>query len=103
MSIMPRNIRAFHQSFLDQVRSNGRLFETGFVMQYKLRSGAVFQDAGNAPAMLRRGKLGLRADRIRGSEEMRRIFRLCEEAEDAAQTAPARGDDPAAGAGGADR
>ena len=74
---LPRAIAAFHRSFLDQVRGTGRLYETGFVVQYKLRSGALLQDAGNAPAMLRRGKLHARPERVRGVAEVRAIFSRC--------------------------
>ena len=77
-SSMPRNIQAFHRAFLDQVRSNGRLHEVGLVMEYKLRSGDLIKDVTNAPSLLTRGKLSLRADRIKGVAEVRRIFEKCE-------------------------
>ena len=67
----PRNIRAFHESFLEQIRSTGRLSEVGLIMQYKLRSGALLQDVAVAPAMLRRGKLPLRPQRIAGVAEVK--------------------------------
>ncbi len=68
----PRNIRAFHESFLEQIRTTGRLSEVGLIMQYKLRSGALLQDVAVAPAMLRRGKLPLRPQRIAGVDEVKR-------------------------------
>ena len=74
-----RNIRAFHDSFLAQIRGNGRLYEAGFMLAYKLRSGALLADADSAPGMLSRGKLQPRRERIHDTENMRRIFRLCEE------------------------
>jgi heterodisulfide reductase subunit C len=73
----PRTIRAFHESFLEQIRSTGRLSEVGLMMQYKLRSGALLQDVTEAPGMLRRGKLPLRARRIRGVADVRRIMDAC--------------------------
>ena len=78
VSPQQRTIRAFHAAFLDQVRNNGRLFETGFMMSYKLRSGALMADATSAPAMFARGKLAMRPDRIRGTDEMKLIFAACE-------------------------
>ena len=74
-----RNIRAFHDSFLGQIRLNGRLHEAGFMLIYKLRSGALLADASSAPGMLSRGKLPPRPERIRDVENVRRIFKLCEE------------------------
>jgi heterodisulfide reductase subunit C len=74
---MPRAIGAFHKSFLDQIRSNGRLHEFGLVMSYKLGSGDLMKDVTSAPAMLSRGKLSFRAERIEGVAEMKRIFEKC--------------------------
>ncbi len=74
---VPRRIAAFHRAFLSQVRLNGRLYEAGLVMEYKLRSGDLVSDVANAPAMLVRGKLPLRPSRIAGIDEVRRIFARC--------------------------
>ena len=74
----PRTVRAFHQAFLDQVKATGRMFELGLIMEYKLRSGELMKDAASAPGMLRRGKLRLAPQRIRGVKEVRRIFKACE-------------------------
>ena len=65
----PRHIAAFHRAFLAQIRTNGRLHEMGMVVEYKLRSGDLMKDVTNAPAMVTRGKLSLRPDRIRGVDE----------------------------------
>jgi heterodisulfide reductase subunit C len=85
----PRTIRAFHQAFLDQIRLNGRVHELGLVMEYKLRSGDLLRDAATAPAMLQRGKLKLKPQRIRQRGELKRIFATCaagEPGDPAAQT-----------------
>lgn len=73
----PRSIDAFHRSFLDQIRANGRMFELGLVLQYKLRSGDLLQDASSTPALLKRGKLKFRPATIRGLTEVERLFRAC--------------------------
>jgi len=92
----PRSIRAFHAAFLKQIRVHGRVFETGLVVGYKLRSGRLFSDVLAAPAMMKRGKLGLRRVNIRGREELARIFEAClpsrPEPEDEAAEAPAEAD-----------
>jgi heterodisulfide reductase subunit C len=94
----PRNIRAFHESFLEQIRSTGRLSEVGLIMQYKLRSGALLQDVAVAPAMLRRGKRPLRPQRIAGVGEVKALMAACER-ERGARAAPAAGGAAAPGAG----
>ncbi len=74
-----RAIRAFHDAFLQQVRGNGRIYEAGFMVSYKIRSGALIQDVANAPGMLARGKLHILPERVKDLEDVRRIFRACEE------------------------
>ncbi len=74
----PNRIGAFHKAFLEQVRLNGRLYEFGLVLGYKLRSGALLDDVDAAPAMMARGKLALVPTRIEGLDEIRRIFDACE-------------------------
>jgi heterodisulfide reductase subunit C len=77
-SIAPRRIRAFHQAFLEQIKSHGRVFEFGLVFDYKLRTGALFDDVLNAPGMYLRGKLALSPSNIDGKDEVRGIFEACE-------------------------
>jgi heterodisulfide reductase subunit C len=74
---VPRALRAMHAAFLDQIRSNGRVFELGLVASYKLRSGRLFDDVSTVPGLLRRGKLGFVPQRIANVAEMDRIFELC--------------------------
>jgi heterodisulfide reductase subunit C len=81
-SRVPRRIGAFHSAFLDQIHSHGRLFELGLVVSFKLRSGALFDDVGSVPGLLRRGKLGFVPKRIDGIDEVRRIFVACQTEEE---------------------
>lgn len=74
---LPRTIKAFHKSFLAQIRAHGRMFEFGLIAAYKMRSGALFQDVSAAPGMLSRGKLSLVPHNIKGIKEIRRIFDRC--------------------------
>jgi heterodisulfide reductase subunit C len=76
-SAQPRRIAAFHRAFLAQIKANGRLHEVGMVMDYKLRSRDFMKDVTNAPAMMSRGKLSLRPERIEGMAEVKRIFDAC--------------------------
>ncbi len=77
VSEAPRRIAAFHRAFLSRIEANGRLHEVGLVVDYKLHSGDLIKDVMNAPGMLARGKLNLRAERIEGVAEVKRIFRKC--------------------------
>ncbi len=69
-----RRVLAFHRSFLATIRAHGRMGEFGLVRRYKLASLDFFSDLLVAPAMLKRGKLPLLPHRIRGRDEIRRIF-----------------------------
>jgi heterodisulfide reductase subunit C len=75
----PREISAFHNSFLDQIRLFGRVFEIGLIAEYKLRSLHFMQDVDSAPGMLMRGKLSFVPQRIKGIDEIRKIFKACED------------------------
>ena len=81
----PRRIRAFHQAFLEQIKSHGRVFEFGLVFDYKLRTGALFDDVLNAPGMYLRGKLALSPCNIEGRDEVRGIFAACAKSAQAAR------------------
>jgi heterodisulfide reductase subunit C2 len=90
-TLSPRAIGAFHRSFLDQVKQNGRMFEVGLAAQYNLRSGQLLQDAGAMPSLFTRGKLNLRATSTKNAGELRRIFTRAEAAERKASKQGGRG------------
>jgi heterodisulfide reductase subunit C2 len=69
-----KDILAFHEAFLNQVKKHGRLYEVGLVSQYKLKTGHLLQDVLLAPKMLARGKLGLLPKGNEGKEAVGRIF-----------------------------
>jgi len=74
---VPARVAAFHRAFLGQVRRFGRMYELGMVLEYKLRSGALLQDAASTPGLIARGKLRFAPQRIEGRDEVARIFELC--------------------------
>jgi len=74
---IPRRIAAFHSAFLDQIRKHGRIFEFGLAVSFKLQSGTFFADIESVPAMMRRGKLAMKPNRIRDINSVRRIFAEC--------------------------
>ena len=64
----------FNDIFLAAVRERGRIFELGLMVQFKLRTKRLFEDAGKAPMMLRKGKLPLSAPRVDGKDEREALF-----------------------------
>lgn len=66
---------AFHKSFLGSIRNHGRVFEMGMLTGYMLRSGDLFSRIGLGLEMFKRGKIKLLPERIRGTREVRAMFR----------------------------
>lgn len=69
-----KKIQAFHKSFLEVIRSNGRLYEVMLIAKYKLRTLALFQDVPKTPKMLLTGKLKLLPHGVEKIEQIRNIF-----------------------------
>ncbi len=79
-----RRTVVFQQAFLDNIRRNGRLAEVELVRTFKTRAfwddlsiPLLFKDALLAPQLLRRGKLHLRAGRVKDRKLVKRIFDKC--------------------------
>jgi len=72
-----KKVLAFHEAFLKTVQKNGRMSEVPLVRRYKMSSMDLFSDVLLVPPMLRRGKLPLKAHKIPGRKEVRRIFDAC--------------------------
>lgn len=77
-----REILAFHQSFLDSIRKNGRLHEVGLISSYKMKTMHLFQDVLVAPKLMARGKLKLMPHSIEGREQIKKIFERCADQKD---------------------
>jgi heterodisulfide reductase subunit C2 len=69
-----KNIIAFHKSFLDSIRTTGRLYEIGLLADYKVRTFKVMQDMDLAPKMLKRGKLNIFPELIKERSKISSIF-----------------------------
>ncbi|MBN1425238.1 4Fe-4S dicluster domain-containing protein [Candidatus Fermentibacteria bacterium] len=69
-----RDIIAFHKSFLDSIRTCGRLYEILLIVAYKVRTRHLLQDLLMAPKLFVRGKLNPIPELIRGRSHMARIF-----------------------------
>ncbi len=67
-------IQGFHRSFLETIRSHGRLYEMELIMRYKLRTFSLFQDVGIAPKMALNGKLKFLPHNIEDRDSIKNIF-----------------------------
>jgi heterodisulfide reductase subunit C2 len=71
----------FNRSFLQSVRRNGRVFELGMMVAYKLRSRDFLTDAEKTGPMLAKGKLSLLPKKSGSAREVAEVFRRAEEEE----------------------
>ena len=72
-------IPAFHRTFLKSVCRWGREYELGMILEHKLGVRDFFGDIGMGIKMLIKGKLSLLPHRIRGSADIKTIFRRSRE------------------------
>ncbi len=73
-----KDIFYFHKLFLRSVRSNGRVFEAGMIMNYKIfRPRHLFEDMVTGMQMAAKGKLAFLPHRIKNRSEIEQIFKNC--------------------------
>lgn len=76
------NIIAFHKAFLSSIKNNGRLYELGLLLNYKLRTMNLLQDLNLAPAMITKGKLNFVPKKIKQNKAIEKIFQNIENEEE---------------------
>lgn len=64
----------FYGSFMDTVEKYGRMYEFGTMLQYNVKSRQPFRDVETGLGMFQKGKLNLLPSRVKGAEEIERIF-----------------------------
>lgn len=76
-----KNALIFHEVFLNSVKNNGRLYELGLAMQVNLKTGNLFKDAELGLPMFLKGKLKLLPHKIKGTDEINKIFAAAKQME----------------------
>ncbi|MFA5794077.1 MAG: 4Fe-4S dicluster domain-containing protein [Candidatus Brocadiia bacterium] len=69
-----KRIQSFHKSFLETIKSYGRLYEMMLVTNYKLRTLDLMQDVFNGPKMFFDGKLKLLPHGVKDKDAVKKIF-----------------------------
>jgi heterodisulfide reductase subunit C len=70
-----REIALLNQELLNSVRAHGRVHEMLLVMQQKIKSGHLFQDAEKGPLLMRKGKMSFFGHKEPADKEkVRRLF-----------------------------
>jgi len=70
----------FHKAFLNSVKRHGKVYELGMMVDYKTKTGGLFQDIGLGWAMFKRGKLKLLPRKLWAGGQIRAIFQKAEKA-----------------------
>jgi heterodisulfide reductase subunit C len=65
----------FHRAFLSNLRIFGQLHEASLMAALKLMTLNFFSDLKLGMAMFRKGKIALVPKRVRGTKEIRKLFR----------------------------
>ncbi len=77
-------VLAFHRAFMDDIRKRGRVFETGLVQNYMLKSGewltklkdlTILDEMRLGWTMYRKGRLNFLPRHIKGREEIKKLFK----------------------------
>ena len=69
-----KEIPAFSEAFLHPIKSNGKSFELGMMIGYKIKTMTPFTDAELAPVMLKNKKLPFIPSKVKNKKRIRQIF-----------------------------
>lgn len=69
-----KNVLKFHESFLANIRTFGRINEPLLMVQYKIKSGDLFSDMLLGADMFAKGKLSLLSPRTKDMKSVQKIF-----------------------------
>jgi len=73
-----KNVPLFHDAFLSSIKSQGRVWEPGMVIRYKLKSKEFSQDMKQSLGMLTKGKVKFLPSRWRADSRVKDIFKESE-------------------------
>jgi heterodisulfide reductase subunit C len=69
-----KNIATFHKLFLSEVEKNGRVHEMSLIGRLKMATMNLFADIPMGMSMFVKGKLPLAPTKIKGVDEVRKLF-----------------------------
>lgn len=72
--VTDKKVANFNKAFLSGVRNYGRTYEAGLLLQYNMSTGQFFKDTELGIPMMLRGKVGILPEKIKGRDEIKKIF-----------------------------
>jgi len=77
-----KDIRKFHDIFLDMVRRYGRGYELRLMAEFNIRTRNYFKDMFLAPSALGKGKIKLLPARMKTAKAIKRMFDMAKKLEE---------------------
>jgi heterodisulfide reductase subunit C len=76
-----KQIRKFHEIFLDMVKRYGRNYELRMMAEFNIRTRNLFKDMHLAPKALMKGKIPVGHKQVKSAKAIQRMFKLAEKLE----------------------
>lgn len=77
--ITDKKVAYFNKAFLGTVKRFGRTYEPGILLYHNATTMQPFKDAQLGLPMMKRGKMGFLPEKIKGRDEIKKIFARAEE------------------------
>jgi heterodisulfide reductase subunit C len=77
-----KDIRKFHEIFIDMVKKYGRNYELRMMAEFNIRTSNLFKDMHLAPKALLKGKIKvLPGSRVKSANAIKRMYEVAEKLE----------------------
>jgi heterodisulfide reductase subunit C len=76
-----REMRKFHEIFLDMVKRYGRNYELRMMAEFNIRTRNLFKDMHLAPGALLKGKIPLGVKPLKSAKAIKRMYEVAEKLE----------------------
>jgi heterodisulfide reductase subunit C len=76
-----KEIRKFHEIFLDMIKRYGRNYELRMMAEFNIRTRNLFKDMHLAPKALLKGKIPLGVKPLKSAKAIKRMFAIAEKLE----------------------
>jgi heterodisulfide reductase subunit C2 len=74
-----KDIRRFHEIFLDMVSKYGRSFDLRLMAEYNIRTSNFFKDVSLAPKAILKGKISLTYEKTKNKRAIDKMFKMAKE------------------------
>ncbi len=76
-----KNIRKFHEIFLDMIKRYGRNYELRMMAEFNIRTRNLFKDMHLAPTALLKGKIPLGVKPLKSKKAIKKMYEMAEKLE----------------------